>query len=56
MKKFLAKKKKESAVTIPPSLDSFPDFTKKELVKAIEDYNSRDRRYGGVKEAQEGNV
>ena len=32
MKKFLAKKKKESAVTIPPSLDSFPDFTKKELV------------------------
>ena len=31
MKKFLAKKKKESAVTIPPSLDSFPDFTKKEI-------------------------
>lgn len=28
----------------------WPDFTKKELVKAIEDYNSRDRRYGGIKE------
>ncbi len=28
----------------------WPDFTKKELVKAIEDYNRRDRRYGGVKE------
>ncbi|NBH12869.1 isoprenyl transferase [Lachnospiraceae bacterium] len=28
----------------------WPDFTKKELVKAIEDYNRRDRRYGGIKE------
>lgn len=28
----------------------WPDFTKEELVKAIETYNSRDRRYGGVKE------
>ncbi len=28
----------------------WPDFTKEELVKAIEDYNSRDRRFGGVKE------
>ncbi|MCI8293648.1 MAG: isoprenyl transferase [Hespellia sp.] len=28
----------------------WPDFTKEELVKAIEQYNSRDRRYGGVKE------
>lgn len=28
----------------------WPDFTKEELVKAIEDYNKRDRRYGGVKE------
>ncbi len=28
----------------------WPDFTKKELVKAIEDYNKRDRRYGGIKE------
>lgn len=27
----------------------WPDFTKKELVKAIEQYNNRDRRYGGVK-------
>ncbi len=28
----------------------WPDFTKEELVKAIENYNKRDRRYGGVKE------
>lgn len=28
----------------------WPDFTKEELVRAIEQYNSRDRRYGGVKE------
>ena len=28
----------------------WPDFTKQELEKAIEQYNSRDRRYGGVKE------
>lgn len=28
----------------------WPEFTKEELIKAIEDYNSRDRRYGGVKE------
>lgn len=28
----------------------WPDFTKEELVKAIEQYNSRDRRYGGIKE------
>lgn len=28
----------------------WPDFSKKELEKAIEDYNKRDRRYGGVKE------
>jgi len=27
----------------------WPDFTKEELVKAIEQYNSRDRRFGGVK-------
>lgn len=30
----------------------WPDFTKKELVKAIEDYNKRDRRYGGIKDTQ----
>lgn len=30
----------------------WPDFTKEELSKAIEQYNRRDRRYGGVKEAQ----
>ena len=28
----------------------WPDFTKEELMKAIEQYNARDRRYGGVKE------
>lgn len=28
----------------------WPDFHKEELVKAIEAYNHRDRRYGGVKE------
>lgn len=28
----------------------WPDFDKAELVKAIETYNHRDRRYGGVKE------
>ena len=28
----------------------WPDFSKKELEKAIEDYNRRDRRFGGVKE------
>lgn len=28
----------------------WPDFNKEELVKAIEKYNERDRRYGGVKE------
>lgn len=29
---------------------AWPDFDKKELLKAIEKYNQRDRRYGGVKE------
>ena len=28
----------------------WPDFTKEELAKAIEVYNRRDRRYGGVRE------
>ena len=28
----------------------WPDFSKQELKKAIEQYNRRDRRYGGVKE------
>ena len=31
----------------------WPDFKKEELVKAIEKYNERDRRYGGVKELSE---
>lgn len=30
----------------------WPDFTKEELIKAIEHYNSRDRRFGGVKEGE----
>ena len=29
---------------------TWPDFSKQELEKAIEQYNRRDRRYGGVKE------
>lgn len=29
---------------------AWPDFNREELIKAIEKYNSRDRRYGGVKE------
>ncbi len=28
----------------------WPDFTKEELVKAVAKYNSRDRRYGGVRD------
>ncbi|MCM1191332.1 MAG: isoprenyl transferase [Butyrivibrio sp.] len=28
----------------------WPDFTKEELIKAVEAYNHRDRKYGGVKE------
>ena len=31
----------------------WPDFTKEELKKAIEQYNARDRRYGGIKEEKE---
>ena len=29
---------------------AWPDFTKEELLKAVEAYNHRDRRYGLVKE------
>ncbi len=29
---------------------AWPDFTKEELVKAVEAYNRRDRKYGGLKE------
>ena len=28
----------------------WPEFDKEELVKAVEAYNKRDRRYGGIKE------
>ena len=31
----------------------WPDFSKEELEKAIGQYNSRDRRYGGIKEDEE---
>lgn len=31
----------------------WPDFTKEELKKAIEYYNGRDRRFGGVKEGEQ---
>lgn len=31
----------------------WPDFDREELVKAIEQYNKRDRRYGGVKEEKD---
>lgn len=30
----------------------WPDFTKEELIRAIEQYNSRERRFGGIKEEQ----
>ena len=30
----------------------WPDFTKEELLNAVEQYNARDRRYGGVKEEE----
>ena len=32
---------------------SLAGFTKQELEKAIEQYNSRDRRFGGIKEEQD---
>ncbi len=31
----------------------WPDFTKEELIRAIEHYNSRERRFGGIKEEQD---
>ncbi len=31
----------------------WPDFKKDELIKAIEQYNARDRRFGGVKEEKQ---
>lgn len=34
----------------------WPDFTKEELKKAIEQYNVRDRRFGGIKEEQSQDV
>ena len=32
----------------------WPDFDKEELLKAVEKYNQRERRYGGVKEEPKG--
>ena len=31
----------------------WPDFTKEDLIKAIEYYNGRDRRFGGVTEGEQ---
>lgn len=31
----------------------WPDFTKEELIRAVEHYNSRERRFGGIKEGQD---
>lgn len=31
----------------------WPDFTKEELIRAIEQYNNRDRRFGGIKGEQD---
>lgn len=31
----------------------WPDFTKEELIRAIEHYNSRERRFGGIKEERD---
>lgn len=31
----------------------WPDFTREELLRAIEQYNHRDRRFGGIKEEQD---
>ena len=31
----------------------WPDFTKEELIRAIEHFNSRERRFGGIKEGQD---
>ena len=28
----------------------WPDFDKKELIKALEEYSKRDRRFGAIKE------
>ena len=30
----------------------WPAFTKEELIKAVEEYNRRHRRFGGVEEAE----
>lgn len=30
----------------------WPEFTKEELIKAVEEYNRRHRRFGGVEEAE----
>lgn len=32
---------------------AWPDFNKEELIKAIQYYNTRDRRFGGIKEEEE---
>ena len=33
----------------------FPDFTKEEFIKCLEEYNKRDRRFGGIKDENKSN-
>lgn len=33
----------------------FPDFTKEEFIKCLEEYNKRDRRFGGIKDEDKSN-
>ena len=33
----------------------FPDFTKEEFIKCLEEYSARDRRFGGIKYENKGN-
>ena len=52
----LEQKAKEEAARYLSELTSDAQSAKEELEKAIETYNHRDRRYGGVKEEEEQNV
>ena len=33
----------------------FPDFTKEEFIKCLEEYSMRDRRFGGIKDEDKSN-
>ena len=52
----LEQKAKEEAARYLSELTSDAQSAKEELEKAIETYNHRDRRYGGVKEEEDQNV